>query len=101
MQHIAVDVGEAKVAAAMEIGEVTVINAELVENRRPQIVDRRAVLYGMVAVFVGRTIDYAVPHSTTGKPDAEAERVVVATVTPLGERRTAKLAGPDDERLVQ
>ena len=82
-------------------GQPLVVDAEQVQHRRVQVVDLDLVLDGVVAVLVGRAVDRAALDAAAGQPDGEAERVVVAAVGALGERRPAELAAPDDQRLVE
>ena len=53
MNDVAFDIGQAKVAAGIAVGEAFVIEAEQVQNRGVQVVDVHLVLGGVVAVVVG------------------------------------------------
>ena len=50
---VAVDVGEAIVAAAETVGQPFMIQAEQVLHRGPEIIDSADVLHRVVAQFVG------------------------------------------------
>ena len=65
------------------------------------MVDGDGVLDGVIAEIVGGAIDGAPLHPPAGDPDAEPERIVIAAVRPLRERRPAELPRPDDERLLE
>ena len=56
---MAVDVGEAVVAAAVAVGQSLVIEAHQVQDRRVQVVDVDLVLHGVPAEFVGGPVDMA------------------------------------------
>ena len=98
---MAVDVGEAIVAAAVAVGQFLVIDTEQVEHRGPEVVDRVDVFDGVIAELIGGAVDRARLHAAAGQPHAEPVRVVVATVGSLRERRPPKLTGPDHERRVK
>ena len=61
MHHLAVDVGQAEVAAGVAVGELGVVEAEQVQDRGVQVVDVDLVLDGVVAVVVGLAVDDARP----------------------------------------
>ena len=77
------------------------VHPQQVQHRRPQVVDGRHLLDGVIAEVVGRTVNGAPPHSPTRQPDAEAKRVVVATVVPLREWGSPELPRPDHQGLVE
>ena len=97
MEDFAVDVGEAEVAAAPAEGEALVVDAELVEDGGPEVVDGGDVGEGAVAEFVGGTVGDAAFDAGAGEPEAEAVGVVVAAVGALGEGGATEFAGEDDE----
>ena len=51
------DIGKAEVAASEAEGEVFMVEAEQVENRRGEIVDRLLAFNDVVAVLIGLAID--------------------------------------------
>ena len=53
MHDVAVDVGQAEVAAGVAVGQPLVVEAEQVQDRGVQVVDVDLVLDGVVAVVVG------------------------------------------------
>lgn len=101
----AVDVGEAKVAAAVLEGELFVVNTHEVEHGGPELVDIGNFFDGVVAELVGGSKDVASLGSTAGHPEAEALWVVVAAdvfgKTRLGEGVASKLPGKDDEGFIK
>ena len=56
---------------------------------------------GLVTPFVGGSIDRARFDATSGKPNGEAVRVVIASVASLGKGCTAKLTRPNNKRLIE
>jgi len=101
MNHMAVDVGEAHVAAGEAVGEAGMVEAEEVEHRGMEVVDFELVLDDFVAELVGLAVDGAAFDAAASQPEREAEWVVVAAVRSLSERRAAELTGPNDESLVE
>ena len=100
-------VGQA-VVAALEAGrQLRVVEAELLQDRRLQVVDVDGVLGRREAEFVGRSVVEPPLDPGPRQPDAEAVRVVVATQhtaagrAAFAERRPTELAAPDDERIVE
>ena len=73
------------------------VDAHEVEHGRVQVVDLDRVLDGSVSEFVGGAVGPAASNAAAGKPHAEAELVVVASVRSLAERRATELATPDHE----
>ena len=98
---MAVDIGEAVIAAAMPVGQSFVIEAHDVQDRRVQVVDVDLVLHGVPAEFVGRPVDVAGANAAPGHPHGEPEGVVLAPVGPLGGRGAAELAAPEDQGVLQ
>src|SRR5258708_34752959 len=71
------------------------------EHTRQPIANRQGVFADVIAKLVGFPVDEAAFDPSASQPYAKAERIVIATVITLGERRPAKLASPDDERLLE
>ena len=95
---LAVDVGEAEVAAAVAEGELLVVEAEQVQDGGVEVVHVDLVLRGLVAEFVGRAMGEAGFHAGAGEPDGEAVRVVVAAgAFFLRVGGAAEFAAPPDE----
>ena len=82
------------------------IDAEAMQKGRIQVVHVTRFVDDVVAEVVRLAIDSAAFDAAAGHPHAEAARMMVAAVVCRGERalgidRAAKLAAPDDERVVQ
>jgi phytoene dehydrogenase-like protein len=86
---------------AVEKGEAFVVEAEQMQNRRVQVVHRDDFLDGAVTELVGRAVGHAAAHAAACHPDGEALRIVVATIATLRERRAPKLAGPQQQRVIE
>ena len=98
---VAEHVGEPEVSAGVAVGELFVVQAEQVQDGGVQVVHVDLVGDGVVAELVGRAVGEARLHAAAGEPDGEALGVVVAPVAALGEGRSAELAAPPDQRIVE
>src|SRR3954466_15242797 len=76
-------VGEAEIAAAVAIGQLRVIDAEQVENRRVEIVDVHRLVNSLEAEVVGGAVDHSTLDAAPGPPHREAERVVIPPILRL------------------
>ena len=90
----------------MAIRQPFVIEAELMEQRRVEIVHGDGVLGHVVSVVVRRPVDDPGLHAGARHPDGERARMVIAAVVVASERalaidRTAELRGPQHERVVE
>src|SRR5215467_1419155 len=121
LYQMAIDIGEAKAAALIEIIEFLVIDAEEVEDGGLEIVDmdcsRREGAFvradgvsigigNVVAVIISATVSQAWFDTATGEPDAKATRMMIATVIvfgklALGIAGTSELTAPDHEGIVE
>ena len=72
LHHMPAHIGETKRAAVKSVSELLMIEAELVENRRVQIVHVNFVLHGEMAEFVRGPERKAGFHTPTRQPDSEA-----------------------------
>src|SRR6184192_1541723 len=99
--EVAVDVGEAEVAALEAVGETLVVEAEEVEDGGLEVVDVVLFLDGGEAELIGLADD-AVSDAAAGDVHGEGVDVMVAADgdADLAHRRAAELAAPDDERVV-
>src|SRR5262245_54120067 len=97
----AVDVGEAEVAAGVAVGEAFVVDAEDVQQRRVEVVDGNAIVYGAEAELVCGAVADAALEAAAGHEHREPVRIVVASVATFRYRRAAKLATPDDSGFVE
>ena len=67
------------------------IQAHLMQDRRVNIGDVVAILHGVKAQFIGRSVSDPALHAATGHPDAEAVRMMIAAIAVLRARRAAEL----------
>ena len=71
-------VGETEVAAGVAIGELFVIQARGVQQRRVEIVHVHLIRDGVVAEFVRRSVCQTALEAAAGEPDGEAGGIVIA-----------------------
>src|SRR5262245_26397398 len=100
--EVAVDVGEAEVAALETVGEALVVEAEKVENGGLQVVDVVLFVDDAEAELVGFADD-AGADAAAGDPHGESVDVMVAADgdADLAHGRAAEFAASDDERVVE
>ena len=110
VDDVAVDVGEAEVAAGVAVGEFFVIEAEEVEHGGVEIVDVDLVLDGGEAEVIGCAVDVAAFHSAAGHPGGEAVVIVIAAIYfalvgaffgHFDDGSSAEFATPEDEGFVE
>src|SRR5579883_857028 len=70
----AVDVGQAHVAAAVEIGQERMVEAQQVQDRGVQVVDVDLDVDGSVAELVGHPVSMAPSDAPAGQPGGETAR---------------------------
>ena len=80
MHYVAVDVGQAEVAAGVTVGQPRVVEAQAVQHRGVQVVDVDRLLDGAEAELVGRAVNVAAVDAAAGHPHREAVVIVVAAV---------------------
>ena len=92
----------------MPIGQLRVVDAEAVEDRRLQVVDVDGVFGDVVAEFVGFADDGSRFGAAAGQPHGEREGVVVAAFAAGNVAAAnfihggaAELAAPDYERFLE
>src|SRR5262249_50834025 len=88
-------------AAAVEIRQLFVIEAEQVQDGCVQVVDVDLVLDGGVAELVGGAVYLPALDAAAGQPRRKTARAVIAALAVLSRRRAAELARPDDEGFVE
>ena len=87
---------QAEITSAETVGELLVVDAELIEDRGPEIVDGERLIDGIVTEFVSGAEDGAGLEAAAGHPEAEAVGVVVTSVATLREWRAAEFANRDN-----
>ena len=73
-------VSETHIAAAPAVGQLLVINPELVQDRGPQVIHRGDIHRSLVAKLIRRTMHAPPLDPATGQPHAETEGVVIAPI---------------------
>lgn len=99
--HVAVDVGEAEVAAGVAERELLVVEAQQVQHRGVQVVRVEDALDGGVAHRVGRAMTKAAFHAAACHPHGEAAVVVAAAAGVVFVRPATELAAPDEQRVFE
>ena len=94
-------IGQAHIASGVAESEPFVIDAHEMENGGPEVEDARFPIDDMITELIRLAVDRAALHSAAGEPDAEAEGIVIASVTALGKGRTTEFSGPDDESVIE
>src|SRR5262249_45062713 len=98
--QFAVHIGQAEVAALETIGQLGVIEAQQVQERRVQVVNVDTVLDGVEAELVAFAEGKAGLGAAAGQPHREGVGMVVAAIAAaLHHRCAAELAAPDHQRL--
>ena len=78
LHHVAMHVRETEVPPLGAVGQLRVIDAEDVHDRRVQIVDVHRIADDVVAEVVGLTVRVAGLDAAAGQPPGEAPAVMVA-----------------------
>src|SRR6476660_2812468 len=84
VDDLAVDVGEAEIAARIAIGETLVVKTHELQDGGVQVVDVHRILGGTEAEFVGRSVGLATFDAAAGEPDGETPVIVVTAVDLTG-----------------
>ena len=95
------DVGQAKVPACVTIRQSFVIQAQQMQNRRVHVVHVNFILDNVIAKIIALSVDGAALNAAASEPHREGVRVMIPTIATLSCRRSAKLAAPPDERILQ
>src|SRR5215831_12400911 len=95
--QLPVHVREPHIAAIETIREFCMIQAEEVQHRSVQVVDRHHLLFRFEAEFIARPDDLAAFDTCARHPYRHGARIVVAANASLGDRHPAELAVPDDQ----
>src|SRR5262249_7656737 len=107
LHALAVYVGQPEVAPLVAVRQPGVVDAELPQHRRLQVVDVDRVADHLVTELVRFAVYRAAPEAAAGQPQAVAGAEVVAPVAvglgdvPLHEHRAAELAAPQDDGVVE
>ena len=80
LDELAVDVGEAEIAALVFVGEPRVVDAEEMQDRGVEVVDVDAVGRDVVAEVVGGSNGGARLDASSRRPKGEAAGVMIAAV---------------------
>ncbi len=100
------DVGESIIAALETVRELGVVQTEEVHGGGVEVVDMNGVPNDVVTEVIGFSVNMTAAYAASGHEDAEAARVVIASVVVTGERAlgvdgATELAAPDDECVLE
>ena len=100
------DVRQTEVPTLEEEGELRMVDAQAVQNRRLQVVNMDRIADDVVSKIIGLAEDRAWLHASAGHPHREATGMMIATVVGFRElalavHGAAELAAPDDKRVVE
>ena len=103
---LAADVRQAELTPLVAIGQFRVVNPQLMQQGGVQVVNVDRLGDRVVAKLVCFTVRQSRLHAAAGKPDCEAARMVVASVSLFGHHSLAvdgapEFAAPDYERFVE
>src|SRR5438045_4025488 len=104
--HLAMDIGEAIVAAFEPVSELLVVHAEEVQDGCVEIVHVGRVLHDVVTEVIGGTEDQPRFDAAARHPKGETARMMIASEViladlALGIGGPAEFTAPDDERVVE
>lgn len=101
MDHLTVNVSQAKIATGKAKRESLVVESQQMQDRGMQVVQMNFVLHRVIAVFVGGAVAKPSLYASAGEEHRVALRVMVSAVAALGGRRASKFATPDNERVLK
>src|SRR5687767_3237538 len=101
LHHISLHIRKAEVAASVAISQALVVEAQQVQDRSVEVVHVNFVFDGFVAVIIRQTVGETALDGTAGHPHREGFVVVIAPIGALCVRRSAKLAAPDYQRVLE
>ena len=106
--HVAEDVGQPEIAAGMTEGEAFVVEAQELQHRRVQVVNRDRILDGPKPEVVGRSMDGSALDPAARHPEGKTPMVMVpalrgsrSVLTHLHRRRSPELSAAQDEGALQ
>ena len=104
--NAAMHIGQAVVSALEAERQAGVIEAQAIEQRGIEIMDVNRIASDVEAVIVGLAKSLSAANAAAGEPHCEAAAMMITAVglgsqLPLAVNRTAELASPDDQRLVE
>ena len=91
------DAGESFFSAIDLVEEIVVVQTQCSKNGGVKITEVGWLVAGHQAEFIGGADADATLDSAARQPDGEPCRIVLTATVALHHRRTAKLAGPDDQ----
>ena len=100
--NASVYVSKAEVTAVVAVGELLMVEAELVQDSGMEVVHVHLALHGVVAVFVGIAVGKTWFETTSGKTNGKAIRVMIAAgALILRVGSPPKFAAPPYDGIIQ
>src|ERR1043165_204826 len=99
--HFPMHVRKPAVNAVVTKSQFLMVNAQLMEDCRMQIVAVSRVARGFVRPFVALAVGSAAFEAAARHPTGEGEGIVVAAFAALAARHPPEFGGPDDDSVVQ
>ena len=101
------DAGQTEIESTEAEGQLSVINAQAVQNRGLHVVDMDGVFNDVKAEFIGLAVRDPGSNAASGQPHGEGLWMVISS-TAASQRGTGfdhgcppELAAPDDERIIE
>src|SRR4051794_17671140 len=101
VNDVAIHIREPHVSARESERQAGVIDALEMQHRGMQIVNVELALDDLVTELISLAVDRASLNAPAGQPQGKTERIMVAPIGALGERRAAEFARPHHERLIE
>src|SRR5260370_42536210 len=85
----------------MDIDELAVVDAELMEDGRMQVRNADALFHRLVTDLIRRAVEVPVLESAAGQPHAEGPSIVVTALAVMRNRQQAELARRADLGVIK
>src|SRR5260370_518956 len=84
--HVAVNVGQSKIATSVAKSQLRVVEAKKLEQGRVEIVDMNGIFHRLKTKFVSCAVNVTTTHPSTRQPHREAVMIMVAAIDLSGIR---------------
>lgn len=95
------DISQPEIPSCVAIGQLLVINPQLVKDGGVQVVEMNPVLPRIVSILIGGAILDPRLDPSTGEEHGIGVGIVIPAVAPLGDWRPTKFPTPQHERLIE
>src|ERR1051326_8540151 len=93
--------GQLLVETAVKVGQLAIIEAHQVQNRRVQVANMVAIDNGFMTEFISFAVGGSALNSSTCHKISETFRVMIAPVASLANRLSPEFSTPNYQRLLQ